>query len=269
MNALDKLFNEKKSDLLAIYFTAGFPLRNSLTEIISALNETETDIIEIGIPFSDPMADGEVIQHSSKIALANGMNINLLFEQIGEIKNQNAIPLVIMTYFNPVYKFGFEKFCQLCAANSISGLIIPDLPLIEYENNYKRYFEKYDLRFTPLVSPTTSEKRIQSLCKSATGFIYMVSNNSITGNHLHERNNYDMHNYANVIRKYANEKPVLLGFGINSSEKYNQACETVNGGIIGSAFIQILEQNKNNITQVTKEFVSIIKSKVYDHSIAK
>lgn len=264
MNKIDLLFVKKKENILSIYFTAGFPKLNDTKIILETLDKSAVDLIEIGLPFSDPLADGEKIQNSSKIAIENGMNINLLFQQLSEVKDNINTPLIIMTYFNPVFVFGVEKFLNLCQKNNISGLIIPDLPVEEYENNYLSIFEKYEQHLVQLITPNTSDERIKKLTSLSKGFTYLVSDNSITGNKFSE--NKELKNYVHMVKEITSS-PLLIGFGINSPEKFESVCQLVNGGIIGSAFIDTL-QKPGNLTKNIKEFLQYIKSKVNDYTIS-
>lgn len=265
MNKIDLLFQNKKENILSIYFTAGYPKLNDTKLILETLENSNVDLIEVGLPFSDPLADGEKIQASSKIALENGMNINLLFQQLSEIINIVSKPLIIMTYFNPVFVFGVEKFLKLCTENNISGLIIPDLSPNEFEENYQSLFKKYNQHLIQLVTPNTNDERIKKLTSLSDGFTYLVSDNSITGNKFSE--NDALSSYVKRVKSIT-EKPLLIGFGINSPEKFNSVCELVSGGIIGSAFIDALgksEDTKNNII----EFVSQFKTTINDSAISR
>ncbi len=263
MNKIDLLFETKKENILSVYFTAGYPKLNDTGLILETLENSEVDLIEIGLPFSDPLADGEKIQRSSKIALENGMNINLLFQQLAEIKPKINKPLIIMTYFNPVFVFGIEHFLKLCEENNISGLIIPDLPPEEYENNYQPVFEKHHQHLIQLITPHSSESRIKKLTQLSKGFTYLVSDNSITGNKFSEET---------VLKKYVQQvksittQPLLIGFGINTPEKFESVCKLVNGGIIGSAFIDVMSQ-KGSLTKNINEFIQHIKSTVNDYTV--
>ncbi|MDX1284495.1 MAG: tryptophan synthase subunit alpha, partial [Draconibacterium sp.] len=180
-NRINQLFEKKKQNILSVYFTAGFPNLEDTVEIIQELEKNGVDLIEIGMPFSDPTADGPTIQKSSEVALKNGMNLNLLFEQLKEIRKTVSIPLILMGYINPIYQFGFENFCKKCAEVGIDGTILPDLPLAEYESEYKPYFKKFNLHNILLITPQTSNARIKQIDVASSGFIYMVSSASTTG----------------------------------------------------------------------------------------
>ena len=181
MNRIEKLFSEKKKNILSIYFTAGFPRLNDTGEILTALQKHGADLVEIGMPYSDPLADGPVIQHSSMVAIQNGITIKLLFEQLKGLQELFHLPLILMGYLNPVMQYGIEKFCMDAHDAGIDGIILPDLPLHEYETEYKAVFQKYDLHFIFLITPETSEERIRKIDEAGNGFIYAVSSSSITG----------------------------------------------------------------------------------------
>ena len=239
MNRINKLFKDKKDKILSIYFTAGYPNLNDTTEIIKTLDECDVDLIEIGMPFSDPIADGPVIQDSSNVAIDNGMNLNLLFKQLEEIRNITDIPIVLMGYVNPVYQFGYEKFIKNILECDLDGLILPDLPLDDYINEFKPVFDKENLSFIPLITPNTSEERIRQIDNISNGFIYMVSSSSTTG----KKSTFDNKqiDYFKKIRSLSLKNPTVIGFGISDKESFMQACKYSNGAIIGSKFIQILK----------------------------
>ena len=212
MNRISKTLKEK-DNILSIYFTAGFPELNSTAEIIKNLVSAGTDMIEIGLPFSDPLADGKTIQMSSKIALDNGISTNILFDQLKEVRNHVNIPLIIMGYFNPIFQFGVEEFCKKCNETGIDGLIIPDLPINIYLSDYKRIFEKNQLQNIFLITPQTSKKRIEYIDKNSDGFLYVVSSSSITGS----TNKFDKNsiNYFRELEKMNLTTPKIIGFGIS------------------------------------------------------
>lgn len=259
-NRIDSLFQKKSNGILTIYFTAGFPKLNDTRRILTELAEAGTDLIEIGMPFSDPIADGETIQYSNKIALDNGMSIQKMFEQLEDIRKEEGkikdTPIVLMGYLNPVLQFGIENFCQKCQQIGIDGIILPDLPLFEYEENYKELFESYGLHTIFLITPQTSKERIKKIDELSNGFVYMVSSNSTTGNtnkntELSEKQSQ----YFNKIKSLQLKNPTQIGFGISDKKSFEQAVSYANGAIIGSAFIRHLESGK-----LVKEFVeSIIK----------
>ena len=240
MNRIDKTLKEK-DNILSIYFTAGYPHLKSTTEIIKDLVSAGTDMIEIGLPFSDPLADGETIQMSSKIALENGMSTKILFDQLKEIRNQVNIPLIIMGYFNPIFQFGVEEFCKKCYEIGIDGLIIPDLPIDIYLSNYKRIFEKNQLQNIFLITPQTSKKRIEYIDEISNGFLYVVSSSSITGST--NKFNESSVNYFRKLEKIGLSKPKIIGFGISNNENFSIACKYSKGCIVGSAFIKYIQTN--------------------------
>lgn len=238
-NRINQLFRDKKNNILSVYFTAGYPGINDTIPIIRELEKNGVDLIEIGMPFSDPVADGPVIQHSSHVALQNGMSIKKLFEQLKDIRQQVKIPLILMGYLNPVLQFGMENFCRKCAETGIDGLILPDLPLDVYQEEFSAVFEKYNLHHILLITPQTSEKRLKEIDEASAGFIYMVSSSSTTGI---KNKVTDFHReYFERIQKMQLKNPRLIGFGISNNETFGNACRYAQGAIIGSAFIKALE----------------------------
>jgi tryptophan synthase alpha chain len=227
---------------LNIYFTAGIPQLEDTVEIIKLIQDSGADMIEIGMPYSDPVADGPVIQKAHELALRNGMTIEKLFSQLKSIKNDIKIPLILMGYINPVLSFGFENFCRECSESGVSGLIIPDLPPIEFEKNYQKILEKYNLNFTFLVTPETSDERISYLDTLSSGFLYAVSSSSTTGNENTVLKNED---YLNRLATLLLKNPILIGFGIKSKQDFENVTEKADGGIIGTAFVNILLQNRD------------------------
>ena len=255
MNRINKLFKDKKNKILSIYFTAGYPNLNDTIEILKTLDECGVDLIEIGMPFSDPIADGPVIQDSSNVAIDNGMNLNILFKQLEEIRDITDIPIVLMGYVNPVYQFGYEKFIKNILECDLDGLILPDLPLDDYINEFKPVFDKENLSFIPLITPNTSEERIRQIDNNSNGFIYMVSSSSTTG----KKSTFDNKqiDYFKKIRSLSLKNPTVIGFGISDKESFMQACKYSNGAIIGSKFIQSL--SKSNIKKSIRSFVYSIR----------
>lgn len=227
---------------LNIYFTAGIPKLEDTTEIMKLIQNSGADFMEIGMPYSDPVADGEIIQKAHELALKNGMTISKLFEQLKSVKNEIKIPVILMGYINPVLSFGFENFCKECAKSGVSGLIIPDLPPIEFEKNYQKILAKYNLNFTFLVTPETSEKRIKYLDSLSSGFLYAVSSSSTTGNENKEVKNED---YLHKLSQLELINPVFIGFGIKNKSDFESVTEKAEGGIIGTAFVKILLENEN------------------------
>jgi len=227
---------------LNIYFTAGIPQLEDTVDIIKLIQNSGADMMEIGMPYSDPVADGPVIQKAHELALINGMTIEKLFSQLKSIKNEIKIPVILMGYINPVLSFGFEKFCAECSESGVSGLIIPDLPPIEFEKNYQKILEKNNLNFTFLVTPETSDERILYLDSLSSGFLYAVSSSSTTGNENAVLKNED---YLSKLASFPLKNPVMIGFGIKSKQDFENVTEKADGGIIGTAFVNILLQNRD------------------------
>ena len=254
MNRINKKLQEE-GKLLSIYFTAGYPNLNDTIDIILKLQESGVDMIEIGLPFSDPLADGPTIQKSSTQAIKNGMNTDLLFNQLEGIRDKISIPLIIMGYFNPILQFGVEKFCKKCNEVGIDGLIIPDLPIDYYEENYKEIFERHELYNMFLIAPQTSDKRIQKIDSISDGFIYMVSSSSITGS----KDSFSsiQLEYFDRIQKMNLKTPRITGFGVGNKETFNAAVSYSKGAIIGSAFIKNLESKG---VESIESFISSIRS---------
>ena len=238
MNRIDHLFQVKTSGIVSVYFTAGYPKLDDTTEIIRALAARGTDLIEIGIPFSDPMADGKTIQNSSTVALNNGMTMKKLFEQLKDIRRDVTIPLIVMGYLNPVMQYGIEHFCQSCAEIGIDGVILPDLPQNDYLRDFKPLADKYDLRFTMLITPETSDERIKLIDQHTNGFIYMVST-AATGTQDHFSDSTIQYFERINVMKLRN--PRLIGFGISNPETLQAAQQHAAGAIIGSGFIKALD----------------------------
>ncbi|ARV10359.1 tryptophan synthase subunit alpha [Winogradskyella sp. PC-19] len=235
MNRINQKLEEDKK-LLSIYFTAGYPNIDDTVSIIQNLEKSNVDMIEIGLPFSDPLADGPTIQDSSTQALKNGMNSDLLFNQLKDIRQTVSIPLIIMGYFNPILQYGVEAFCKKCQEIGIDGLIIPDLPVDVYHDEYKSTFEKYGLINVFLITPQTSDERIRFIDSVSDGFIYMVSSASTTGAKTGFGN--EQSEYFDRIAKMNLKNPQIVGFGISNKETFNQSTKQAKGAIIGSAFIK-------------------------------
>lgn len=240
MNRIHQKLQENKK-LLSIYFTAGYPNINDTVQIIQDLEENGVDMIEIGLPFSDPLADGPTIQASSTKALDNGMTTDLLFEQLQDIRKTVSIPLIIMGYFNPVFQYGVEAFCKRCQEIGIDGLILPDLPLDVYQEQYEAIFKKYGLINVYLITPQTSEERIRQIDNASDGFIYMVSSASTTG--TKDGFGDEQQAYFNRIASMNLQNSQIVGFGISNRETFKQATQYAKGAIIGSAFIKHLAKN--------------------------
>ena len=250
-NKLTKLFNRKNKRILNIYCTAGYPNLQDTCTIIKSLSQNGVDIIELGIPYSDPLADGPTIQQSNKTALENGITLSIIFNQLSTLKNKIDCPIILMGYLNPILQYGYEKFCMDAANVGIDGLIIPDMPFFEFENNFQHIAEKNNLSTIFLITPDTTIDRIKKIDELSTGFIYVVSSNSITGN------NNDLNNSKTFLLSIQNmrlKNPILVGFGIKSKENVDFVNTFANGAIIGSAYIQALSST-NNIEDSTKEFI--------------
>lgn len=254
-NHISKLFKIKENNILSVYFTAGYPNLEDTTEIIKALEKSGADMIEIGIPFSDPVADGPVIQRSSEIALQNGMTLNKLFDQLETIRESVSIPLLLMGYLNPVMQYGIENFCKKCKAIGIDGTIIPDLPLEIYESDYKEIFESNNLSNIFLITPQTPDERIREIDRLSTSFIYIVSSASTTG--TKGKVSEAQEAYFSRIRAMKLKSKLLIGFGIADKDSFAKACSYVNGAIIGSAFIKALAE-EGILSQRVRTFVERI-----------
>ncbi len=243
MNRINRLFSEQKQNILSVYFTAGHPTLESPVAIIRELQKQDINMIEIGIPFSDPMADGPVIQEAATKALRNGMSLRTLFNQLEGIRTDVHIPLILMGYLNPIMQYGFEDFCKRCSEVGIDGMIIPDLPFDDYMKTYKAIADCYDLRVIMLITPETSDERIRFIDANTDGFIYMVSSASTTG----AQQDFDEQKQAYFKRIGALNlnNPRLVGFGISNKTTFDATCRNASGAIIGSRFVQLLEQLGN------------------------
>ena len=255
MSRIKKLFSEKRRNILNIYCTAGYPQLDSTMEVMIALQDHGADIIELGMPYSDPLADGPVIQQSSSTAIANGMTIARLFEQLKDFRNEIHLPVLLMGYMNPVLQYGFEKFCAAAAAFGIDGIILPDLPVYEFETEYGAILNKYGLDFIFLVTPETGDERIKKLDSLGSGFIYAVSSSATTGNNKPVE---AQESYFTRLKALDLRNPVLVGFGIKDKAGFAAACSHANGAIIGSAYINALH-NSADINLTTKEFLNDIR----------
>jgi len=256
MNRIDGLFQNKKQNILSVYFTAGYPKLNDTETIIVELEKAGADLIEIGFPFSDPLADGPVIQHSSEIALKNGMTVKLLFEQLKDIRKKVTIPLILMGYLNPVVKYGIENFCKDAAEVGIDGLILPDLPFEIYLEEYQQIFKKNNVYLMPLIPPQTNDERIKKIDEASSGFVYLVSSSSTTGNKTAQTE--VLGSFAERIKRIGLKNPQLIGFGINDRETFNNVCKYASGGIIGTTFIKTLDKEGDMIKNI-HEFISSIR----------
>ncbi|MDD6209807.1 MAG: tryptophan synthase subunit alpha [Bacteroidales bacterium] len=238
MNRINQLFQQKKRNILSVYFTAGYPHLNDTLPVLRALQERGIDMVEIGIPFSDPMADGPVIQASSTVALRNGMTLKVLFDQLKDVRKSVSIPLILMGYLNPVMQFGFESFCRACAETGIDGVILPDLPFKDYMENYKATADRYNIRIIMLITPETSEERVRLIDEHTDGFIYMVSSASTTGAQQSFGENKQA--YFRRINAMDLRNPRMIGFGISNRATLEAAQENAAGAIIGSKFVTLL-----------------------------
>ena len=244
MNRINQLFNEKKTPVLSLYFCAGTPVLNGTADVIRTLEKKGIDMIEIGIPFSDPMADGPVIQDAATKALRNGMTLKLLMSQLKDIRKDVRIPLVFMGYLNPIMQYGFERFCQDCQTCGIDGVIIPDLPFKDYQQEYRPIAEKYDIKVIMLITPETSEERIRQIDRHTDGFIYMVSSAAITG--AQKDFNEQKQAYFRRIEAMNLQHPRMIGFGISNRQTYEAATSHAAGCIIGSKFVTLLEEEQGD-----------------------
>jgi len=242
MNRINYLFEKKKENILSVYFTAGYPRLEDTLPTLLSLQTNGIDLVEIGIPFSDPMADGIVIQNSSQVALQNGMSIRKLFDQLTAVRAQVHIPLIMMGYLNPVMQFGFENFCKECNRVGVDGMIIPDLPLSDFLAEYKEIALRYRLEFIFLITPETSEERIRLIDSHTNGFIYMVSSAATTGTQTSFDNKTDYFNRINAMNL---KNPRLIGFGISNKSTREMVCKYSSGAIIGSAFIKALQETQD------------------------
>lgn len=240
MNRLNELFARKQEPLLSIYFTAGYPELGSTLDIAEALEEAGADFLEIGFPYSDPLADGPVIQQSSQQALSNGMTVGLLFEQLKELRKRVTIPVLLMGYFNPVLQYGVENFCKACAEAGVDGVIIPDLPMYEYEAMYEECFNSNGISNIFLITPHTSDERIRKIDELSKGFIYLLSSSATTGKNL--ALNEEADKYFSRIQGMDLKNPTMIGFGISNRESFQKAAQFTRGAIVGSAFVKILSE---------------------------
>lgn len=241
MNRLNQLFATKKDNLLSIYYTAGYPAINTTIDIAEALERAGVDFLEIGFPYSDPVADGPTIQNSSQQALDNGMTLNLLFEQLKDLRKRVSIPILLMGYVNPIVQFGVERFCKLAAEAGVDGVIVPDLPMYEYETLYAGFFKDNNLSNIFLVTPQTTGDRIRKIDELSNSFIYLLSSSSITGGNLNVSNSIE--DYYKRVKAMQLKNPTIIGFGISNNETFTKACQYANGAIVGSAFVKLLGED--------------------------
>ncbi|MCC5920928.1 MAG: tryptophan synthase subunit alpha [Cyclobacteriaceae bacterium] len=258
MQRIKKLLNEKDSDLLSVYYTAGFPNLEDTIPILRSLEKAGADLVEIGMPYSDPLADGPTIQDSSTQALNNGMHLQLLFKQLEGVRSEVTVPIILMGYLNPIIQFGMEAFCAKCAEVGVDGLILPDLPMEVYEEEFRPVFNKYGLFNIFLITPQTSEERIRAIDEMSEGFIYMVSTAGTTGARQGVRE--DQKAYFKRVEAMELSHPTLIGFGISDNQSFTEACKYSKGAIIGSAFIKHLSSEGADEASVQR-FVDSIKQK--------
>jgi tryptophan synthase alpha chain len=251
MSRLKELFERKPSKVLNVYCTAGFPLLDSTIEVMKALQAGGADLIELGMPYSDPLADGPVIQASGSKALENGMSIAKLFEQLNEMRTSIRVPVLLMGYLNPILQYGFDRFCEAAARVGVDGLILPDLPIYEFETEYGQVIRRHGLDFVFLVTPETSESRIRKVDALSTGFLYAVSSSSTTGGN---KDLGDQEAYFRRLGEMRLRNPVLVGFGVRDRDSFEAACRHTQGAIIGTAYIKAIE-GAADIGRATKEFL--------------
>lgn len=257
LNRINQLFQDSPKNLLSIYFCAGCPTLDGTADVIRALERNGVSMIEIGIPFSDPMADGIVIQNAATRALHNGMSLRLLFEQLRDIRRDVRIPLVLMGYLNPIMQFGFEAFCQKCVECGIDGVIIPDLPFRDYEKSYKAIASKYDIRVIMLITPETSEARVREIDAHTDGFIYLVSSAATTG----AQKDFDTRKqaYFKKIKDMNLRNPRMVGFGISNKQTFDAACAHSSGAIIGSRFVTLLNEKEGDAEKAIRQLKEDLK----------
>lgn len=256
-NRIDTLFEKKKENILSIFLTAGYPNLNDTLSTIKILDKTDVDLLEIGIPFSDPIADGPIIQQSSMTALNNGMTLKVLFEQLQSLRTISQLPILLMGYINSVMQYGVEEFYKSCHATGIDGIILPDLPLDEFDKIHKPLSEKYNIKVALIISPETPIKRIELIDNKSSGFLYLVSSNSTTGNF--KPTNQNSFESLKTINSLPLKNKILIGFGIKGHKEFKEACELANGAIIGSSFVKMLGSSIDFQKDIP-EFISNIKT---------
>ena len=254
MSRLSELFKNQNERVLNVYCTAGFPQLNSTLLVMESLQANGANIIELGMPYSDPLADGEVIQSSGNVAIANGMTIDTLFEQLADMRKAIHIPVILMGYMNPILQFGFEAFCKKAKAVGVDGLILPDLPLYEFEHIYGKTIQENNLDFVFLVTPETPEDRLRKLDSLSTGFLYAVSSSATTGK---DKDFSKVALYLQKLQAMQLKNPVLVGFGIKDKETFNAVCAYSNGAIIGSAYISALSKG-TDVELTTAKFLKLV-----------
>jgi len=253
MNRIKELF-EKKKNILSIYYTAGYPNISDTIQIADLLEKHGADMLEIGFPYSDPVADGPVIQASSKQSLDQGMTLKVLFEQLKDLRKHVTIPVLLMGYVNPVLQFGVENFCKACAEVGVDGCIVPDLPMVEYEEFYKGCFEEHNLSNVFLITPQTADERIHKIDGLTNGFIYLLSSSATTGKNLEVGDTTAQ--YFGRIKAMNLKNPTMIGFGISDRTTFDKACSYANGAIIGTAFVKAIENGnlEESVCNFMKEF---------------
>lgn len=242
MNRIKQLFEQKKENVLSIYFTAGYPDINSTLDIAEALEKAGADFLEIGIPYSDPLADGPVIQNSSLKSIENGMTLRVLFEQLKDLRKRVSIPVLLMGYVNPILQYGVEKFCASCKEVGVDGVIAPDLPMYEYEEMYQNCFSENNLSNIFLITPQTSDERIRKIDELSKGFIYLLSSSSTTGKNLALTDVTE--DYFTRLKNMNLKNPTMIGFGISDNKSFSKASQYANGAIVGSAFVKLLGEDR-------------------------
>lgn len=255
-NRIDTLFERNQKNILSIFLTAGYPNFNDTLSIIKILDTTDVDLLEIGIPFSDPIADGPIIQQSSMAALNNGMNLKVLFEQLRSLRTMTQLPILLMGYLNSVMQYGVEAFYESCHKVGIDGVILPDLPLDEFDRFHKPLAEKYNIKIALIISPETPIKRIELIDSKSTGFLYLVSSNSTTGNF--KTSSQNLYEPLKSITSLLLKNKILIGFGIKGQKEFNEACNISSGAIIGSSFVKLIGSS-TNLQKDIPEFISTIK----------
>jgi tryptophan synthase alpha chain len=254
MTRIDQLFMNKQQRILNVYCTAGYPSLDSTIQVMRALQSNGADLIELGMPYSDPLADGPVIQESSAEALKNGMTIQVLFEQLKNMRSEIKVPVILMGYMNPVLQYGFERFCEKAKEVGVDGLILPDLPMYEYETEYGATIKKYGLDLIFLVTPETKDDRLKKIDQLSSGFIYAVSSSSTTGSN---KDINDQESYFRKLQQMKLKNPILVGFGIKDKATFYAACKYTSGAIIGSAYINALSKG-GDVETTTREFLKAI-----------
>ncbi|NQY67520.1 MAG: tryptophan synthase subunit alpha [Flavobacteriales bacterium] len=255
-NKIVSLFQDTQEKVMSVYFTAGYPQLDDTMEILTRLQAEGVGLVEIGIPFSDPLADGETIQQSGEVALNNGMTLKLLLQQLKDVRSTIKIPLILMGYLNPIMQYGVEQFCKDCVAVGIDGVILPDLPLSEYVSEYKAIFEAHNLCNVCLITPHTSEDRIRLIDEHSSGFIYVVSSSSTTGSKL---DTSGQEAYFVRVNEMGLKNPIMIGFGISDHDSFTKATQNANGAIIGSEFIRAVSNYNTSLEKNIESFANKIK----------